>query len=161
VAWLEKILTLMQSLSNSLKEWVDTHVQAFPARLVTIGTVNRYKLTASIRAEVKRPWKRWHQPDVETFLEWVRLGPRYCGNCQSTMVRWDDREGHDQGVRCPICDTRGRTEDIQGIELQLTGEIRSHYADYWARYQQATASWLDSSIVKTWVKWRSSPRAIP
>jgi hypothetical protein len=57
VAWLEKILTLMQPLSNSLKEWVDKHAQTSSPRLVTIGTVVRYKLAASIRAEVKPAWR--------------------------------------------------------------------------------------------------------
>jgi hypothetical protein len=161
VAVWEKLLTLIQPLSKLLNERVDKHAQASSPRLVMIGTVAHHKLAASIRAEVKRPWQRWHQPDLETFLEWVRLGPYYCGDCQSTMARWDNLEGQEQGIRCRICGTHARTEDIQRLQLQLTGEIRRHYADYWARYQQATASWLDGAIVKTWVKWRSSQGARP
>jgi hypothetical protein len=157
----EKLLALMPPLSNSLKEWVDQHAQASPARLVTIGAVVHHKLAASIRIEVKRPWQRWYQPDGETFLEWVWLGPRYCVNCQATMTRWDNHEGYEQGVRCRICGTHARTEDLQRLELQLTGELRRQYADYWARYQQATTSWLDSFIAKTWVKWRSFQGARP
>jgi hypothetical protein len=139
------------------KEWGEKLAQPSPPRFVTIGTVSRYdKFAASIRAEMKHPWQRWHQPDVETFLEWVRLGPLYCINCKSTLARLEDHEGREQGLRCRVCGgTVVRTEDIQWLELQLTGEIRSHYGEYWARYQQATASWLDRSIVKTWVKWRS------
>jgi uncharacterized paraquat-inducible protein A len=154
VAWWQTIAT---PIANALKAWVDKHAQASAPRLVTIGTVARYTLTASLRAEVKPAWQRWYQPDVETFLEWVQLGRCYCGGCQSTMAPRDDQ----QGLLCRACGTHAGTEDIQQLQLQLTGEIRRHYADYWARYQQATASWFDTAIVKTWVKWRSTQGATP
>jgi len=148
---------LAKQVLGWLKEWGEKLAQPAPPRFVTIGTVNRYnRVAASIRAEVKHQWKRWYQPDVETFLEWVRLGSVYCMGCKSTLTRWDDHQGQEQGLICVVCgESRARTEDLQWIKLRLTGEIRAHYADYWARYQQATGSWLDSSIVKTWVKWRS------
>jgi hypothetical protein len=140
-----------------LKEWGEKLAQPAPPRYVTIGTVSRHnKVAASIRAEVKHPWQRWHQPDVETFLGWVRLGPVYCNDCKSTMARWDDHQGREQGRRCYVCGgSQIPTGDLQWLALQLTGEPRAHYGEYWAQYQRATASWLDSSIVKTWVKWRT------
>jgi hypothetical protein len=154
VAWWENILT---SIATSVKGWVDRHAQASSPRLVTIGTVKGSVIAASMRAAVKPAWQRWHQPDVETFLEWVRLGPLYCDPCQSNLTRWDTNEGLEQGMRCLLCGRVTRTEDIQRLGLQLTGQIRQQPELYWARYQYATASWADRLIVKTWVRWRSDP----
>jgi hypothetical protein len=52
------------------------------------------------------------------------------------------------GLECPSCRTQMGHDEVQRMDGQLEGEIRRHYADYWARYQQATYTWFDRGIVK-------------
>jgi hypothetical protein len=135
-------------VASWLKAWWDKRAQAPSPRLVVIGTVTHGLPAARIRAEVKPPWQRWYQPDVETFLEWVWLGPIYCSGCQGRLIPWGISDDQVQGVRCPHCGRHTSEEEVQRLELLPASEIRRHYDAYWTRYQQATYTWLDRGIVR-------------
>ena len=108
-----------------------------PQRQVVIGTYQEDGLAVDLRAQIVLGERT--PPDVEIFLDRVRLGQPYCPRCSNRLEEvlvdhWIPGYSgtHYECYRCEI-ETPMDGDDLEG---EVFGAIRRDYLRFWSRYDE-------------------------
>ncbi len=121
---------------NFLMEWEKRdRRKILPYEETVIGTYQTNDLSVDIRAKIIL--RESTQPNVEIFLDRIKIGRPYCPNCFRPLDYWNATwmaDGIQMGYKCSVCRTE-REGDRHKVLDDAKGEIRKNYSNFWSQYK--------------------------